>query len=256
MGPIVASDRRLRDVVDQFDRQSHVLPNVKWFADAKRAGELLAFGEFAPTDGVLEVGCGPGIVLEAAKAAALLVGIDVSPGMLLEAMKRAPSAHLARAMGERIPLRDGSFNLVYSRSVLHHVLNPAAVIQEMARVIRKGGRLLVNDSVATENPAEAENHNLVERLRDPSHGRMVAPSELKRFFEAARLRIVAVRAKRYERDLEEWLDITAPPQTDRSEAVRLFRQWVSHDSSGLRVRRVRGRIRFDHTQWTMLGRRE
>ena len=137
----VASERRLGDVIDQFDRQSEVLPRVKWFADADRARELLAFAGLQAGERVLEVGCGPGIVLEHARNTAnLLAGVDVSPRMLAEAARRAPKAHLMQAMGERLPLREAAFDLVYSRSVLHHVLSPARMVDEMARVVRRGGR--------------------------------------------------------------------------------------------------------------------
>ena len=250
----VASERRLEDVIDQFDRQSEVLPRVKWFADADRARELLAFAGLRAGERVLEVGCGPGIVLEHARnTASLLAGVDVSPRMLAEAGRRAPEAHLMQAMGERLPLREAAFDLVYSRSVLHHVLSPARMVDEMARVVGRGGRVALNDSVTSEIPIEARNHNRAEKLRDPSHGRMVPPSELQRFFGNAGLRIAAVRARRYERDLTEWLDVTSPPQRAREEIIRMFETWTSVDGAGLHVRKTDGRLRFDHTQWTILA---
>ncbi len=250
----VVSGRRLADVIQQFDRQSEVMPRVKWFADADRARELLAFVGLREGERVLEVGCGPGIVLEqAAKTAGLLVGVDVSPRMLAEAARRARMAHVLRAMVERLPLREAAFDLVYSRSVLHHVLSPAKMVAEMARVVRRGGRVALNDSVTSENPIEARNHNRVERLRDPGHGRMVPPSELKQLFGDAGLRIATVRARRYERDLEAWLDVTSPPPSDREEIIRMFEAWVSVDGAGLNVRRTEGRLRFDHRHWTILA---
>lgn len=230
------------------------MPGVKWFADEERARELLAFAVLQARERVLEVGCGPGIVLEqATKTAGLLVGVDVSPRMLAEAARRAPKAHLVRAMVERLPLRAGIFDLAYSRSLLHHVLSPARMVVEMARVVHRGGRVALNDTVSSENPIEANNHNRVERLRDPSHGRMVPPSELIRLFGDAGLHIAAVRARRYERELEAWLDVTKPPWPDREEVIRMFETWASVDGASLNVRRIGDRLRFDHTQWTILA---
>lgn len=250
----MAVERRLEDVVRQFDRQSDVMPRMKWFADADRAKELLRFARFAHEERVLEVGCGPGIVLEqAAPNAGLLVGVDVSPQMLVRAQERVRSAGLARAMVERLPFRDGAFDLAVCRSVLHHVMDPAAMIREMARVVRRGGRVAVNDSMASKRPNEAANHNLIERLRDPSHGRMVPPSELRRFFEAAGLEVLEVVEKRYPRWLDEWLDITSPPLENPHRVEGLFETWTGRDESGLSVRREAGRVRFDHTQWTVLA---
>src|SRR5688572_10844730 len=193
--------RRLRAVVRQFDRQSEVMPRVKWFADVERARELLAFARLASGENVLEIGCGPGFVLAEAGATGRLVGVDVSPKMLDAARGRAPNAQGVRAAVEHLPFVDGVFDLAYCRSVLHHVLDPAPMIREMARVVRPGGRVVVNDSVSSENPRESKNHNRMERLRDPSHGRMLPPTELVSLFLRAPLRIVQVRAHRYRRDV-------------------------------------------------------
>ena len=246
---------RLEGIVRAFDRQSDVMPRVEWFSDPKRARELLAFARLAPGDRALEVGCGPGFVLAQASEAERLVGVDVSPRMLLTAAVRAPHAQVTRAAVERLPFREGSFDLAVCRSVLHHAIDAAAMIREMARVVAPGGRVVVNDSVCSEDPTEATNHNQVERLRDPSHGRMVPPSELVMLFRRADLRIAQVRAHRYSRDLEEFLDITSPEPSAREEIARRFRAWTIRDECGLFVREETGRIRFDHTHWTVLGTR-
>ncbi len=221
--PSMAEPRRFDEIVEQFDRQSEVMPRVKWFADADRARELLRFARLAPGERVLEVGCGPGFVLAEAGAAHVLVGVDLSPHMLRAAAARAPNARAIRALVERLPFRPGSFDLVYSRSVLHHVLDPATMVREMARVVRVRGRVVVNDSVCSEDPTEAENHNRIERLRDPSHGRMLPPSELLDLFRTGDLRIDEARAHRYRRDLEDFLDITSPEPAARADVVRQFR---------------------------------
>ena len=245
--------KRFRTVVRQFDKMSEVMPRVKLFADAERARELLAVAGLSAGEGVLEVGCGPGFVLAEAGIAGRLVGVDVSVKMLASARERARNASLVRAAVERLPFSDGTFGLAYCRSVLHHVLYPPAMMREMARVVKPGGRVVVNDSVSSEDRAEAENHNRIERLRDPSHGRMLPPTEMLGLFERAPLEVAQVRAHRYRRDLEEFLDIGGPEPAARGEIVGLFRKWTSCDESGLLVREEGNRIVFDHTQWTVLG---
>lgn len=249
----MADPARLRIVVRQFDRQSEVMPRVKWFVDPDRARELLVFAQLAPGERVIDVGCGPGFVLASASAAGQLVGVDVSEKMLETARERAQSARVVRAAVERLPFSDETFNLAYCRSALHHVLDPEAMLREMVRVVRSGGRVVVNDSISSEDPRLAENHNRIERLRDPSHGRMLPPSEVIGLFRRVPVDIVQVRAHRYRRDLEEFLDIAGPETRARDEVTRFFRAWTSRDESGLLVRREGGRIVFDHTQWTILG---
>lgn len=247
---------RLRDVVKRFDDRSAVLPRIRWFADEERARELLGFARLAAGEDVLEVGCGPGLVLaQATKVAGRVVGVDVSLRMLQEARGRATTAQLVRGVVEQLPFPDGSFDLAYSRSVLHHALDARSMLRELARVVHKRGRVALNDSIASEVPEWAENHNLVERLRDPSHGKMLPSGELLRAFAGASLRVSGIHEKRYTRVLEEWLDVTSPKADARSEVLRRFERWLSRDESGLHVRREGGKILFDHTQWTILAAR-
>jgi ubiquinone/menaquinone biosynthesis C-methylase UbiE len=45
----------------------------------------------------------------------------------------------------RLPFADGAFDLVISNSLLHHLADPTAVLDEVARVVRPGGRVLLRD---------------------------------------------------------------------------------------------------------------
>jgi ubiquinone/menaquinone biosynthesis C-methylase UbiE len=90
---------------------------------------------------VLDVGCGPGD--DAAGAGAgFAVGVDRS-----EVMCKAASEHgsVGRADGHALPFATGSFGGAYADRVLQHVERPDAVLAEMIRVLRPGGRLVVAD---------------------------------------------------------------------------------------------------------------
>jgi ubiquinone/menaquinone biosynthesis C-methylase UbiE len=114
---------------------------------------------------VLDIGTGPGQV--ALKLAAhlpgwLVVGVDRSPNMIRQSLaarqatQAAPSTpqRPSRKSGEvefliadanRLPFHDGSFDLVICNSVLHHLENPARVLDEIARVGRPSAAILVRD---------------------------------------------------------------------------------------------------------------
>jgi SAM-dependent methyltransferase len=112
---------------------------------------------FLPAGGrVLEVGCGYGrnLVALAALPAGLVAGADPAAGELARARERLqalPAAErtrvaLVRQEPFRLPLRDGSFDLVVLWQVLEHVLGPGAkqrLLTECLRVLRPGGHLLV-----------------------------------------------------------------------------------------------------------------
>lgn len=52
---------------------------------------------------------------------------------------------LFRAMAENLPFKDGSFDFVISLMVLHHMENPAKAIEEILRILKKEGKLLLVD---------------------------------------------------------------------------------------------------------------
>jgi ubiquinone/menaquinone biosynthesis C-methylase UbiE len=97
---------------------------------------------------VLDAGCGGGApVLSDLSASANATGLDVSRGQLELAADRVPDAALAQGDMVRLPFRTGAFDAVTAYHSLIHV--PAeqhrAVVDEFARVLTDGGRLLCSE---------------------------------------------------------------------------------------------------------------
>ena len=86
-----------------------------------------------------------------------------------------------------LPYEDAGFTIVTTRFSFHHFLDPAAVLREMVRVCAPGGRVIVVDDYASEDPAKAAEFNKLEKLRDPSHSRCLTLTELKSLFGSAGL---------------------------------------------------------------------
>lgn len=109
-----------------------------------------------PDDRVLEVATGPGVTLvEIARRTRLQVeGVDLSPGMLLEAEKAVREAGVANvrlqeADARRLPFPDDHFDVLYNSYMLDLIPleEMGAVLVEFHRVLKPGGRLvLVNMS--------------------------------------------------------------------------------------------------------------
>jgi ubiquinone/menaquinone biosynthesis C-methylase UbiE len=101
---------------------------------------------------ILDVGCGTGInLLEAARTlgpAARLVGVDLAPGMVEEARKKASFAGVPATFvvgdAEHLQLEDAAFDLVICNSVYHWFPNRQRAVAELSRVLRPGGQLLLN----------------------------------------------------------------------------------------------------------------
>lgn len=105
-----------------------------------------------PRGRALDLGCGPGGLLAeiAGRFPALeLLGLDVSREMLSVARERlkghSERITLEQGDGSRLPFPDASFDLVVSTLSLHHWDEPEPVLNEIARVLKPGGRFMVFD---------------------------------------------------------------------------------------------------------------
>jgi SAM-dependent methyltransferase len=106
----------------------------------------------APTDRVLDVGCGPGRTVERAALAASrgrVVGLDLSDEMLRLATRRcrhlidAGRVELRRGDAGALPYAAGSFDKVLSVHTIYFWSDPSAVVGEIHRVLVPGGRLVL-----------------------------------------------------------------------------------------------------------------
>jgi len=115
--------------------------------------QTLALAELKVGDCVLDVGCGTGSLLcEAAAAvgpAGELHGIDAGEAMLAHAEAKAAARGVALELRQgsaaQLKYADDSFDAVFCTMVLHHLERGAqpAVLKEMRRVVRPGGRIVI-----------------------------------------------------------------------------------------------------------------
>ncbi len=126
---------------------------------------------------VLDIGCGAGHTAIALAPHALRVtAVDITPEMLGVAADLAARRGLGNIDFERqdatsLPYPDARFDVVSSRVAAHHYHDVRAFVAEAARVLKPGGRLLLADTIAPEDPALDTFCNAFELLRDPSHVR-------------------------------------------------------------------------------------
>ena len=85
---------------------------------------------------------------------------------------------------EQLPFSDNSFDIVISRLAFHHFSNPKRCFSEMTRVVKTGGKLVVIDMEATEEPLR-NTEDEIETLRDPSHMRNLSKDEFTEMFRRA-----------------------------------------------------------------------
>ncbi len=113
---------------------------------AHRLAVLDRHAQFAPSDTVLDVGCGPGTHLRAlADRIGRGIGIDLSPEMVSTARRRATHPALSFRVDDAETLASvppDSIDAVICVGVLEHVLRPAQALRQVARVLRPSGRFV------------------------------------------------------------------------------------------------------------------
>jgi ubiquinone/menaquinone biosynthesis C-methylase UbiE len=96
---------------------------------------------------VLDVGCGSGLFFaEAADKAQLVVGVDVSRGLLVKANEHAKkfgNVFVVQADADHLPFRAGSFDGVFAFTVLQNMPKPIVTLMELRRTAKSGGRVVV-----------------------------------------------------------------------------------------------------------------
>ena len=237
-------------ILDQFTRQAVMFSTAPAITDEDALRVIVAAGRPDHDDRLLDVACGPGLVVCAfAPHVREATGIDMTPAMLERARKLAAEqgpANVAWQHGDvhSLPYDDASFTIVTTRFSFHHFLDPAAVLQEMVRVCAPGGRIVVVDDYASEDPAKAEAFNQLEKLRDPSHSRCLTLSELKGLFSSAGLPEPNVAFYELRGDVQGLLARSFPNPGDDLKIVEMFKASAADDRLGVAVRIDADRIDY------------
>ena len=111
------------------------------------AARLVEFAEVKPGETVLDVGTGTGVVaITAARGAAVVTGIDLTPALLEVARENAGIAKVATIQwfegdAEHLPFPDGQFDVVVSQFGHMFAPRPDVAVAEMRRVLKPGGRI-------------------------------------------------------------------------------------------------------------------
>lgn len=171
----------------------------------------------------LDVGAGTGALAAAlAPRVREVIALEVDAAMAERAKVDAPpNVEVVVGDGEHMPFDDFSFDLAATLRTLHHTRRPELLIAELARVVRRGGLLLVVDQLAPVDPLEAFELNRFERARDPSTTRVLAEGDLRALFDANGLVLHRSDIVHEARELEAYLDLAGCEGFDRERAHAL-----------------------------------
>jgi SAM-dependent methyltransferase len=126
---------------------------------------LHALLQVSPGSLCLEVGSGTGddALAVARSTGATVVATDAAAGMAAEARRRGQVLSLAADVS-RLPFASGGFDACWADRVLQHVAEPERAVEELIRVTRPGGRVVVVDPDYTTQSACIDDGELAERV--------------------------------------------------------------------------------------------
>jgi ubiquinone/menaquinone biosynthesis C-methylase UbiE len=127
--------------LDHF--HAHPSPFVR-LVESRRITRIFTLLAPGPGDRVLEVGCGAGHLL-ARLPAGRAVGLDLAESLLARTARRLDGrAVLVQGDAAALPFATASFDRVYCSEVLEHVVDPAAAVREIRRVLRPHGTAVLS----------------------------------------------------------------------------------------------------------------
>jgi len=139
-------------LIDGYSRSAPMYDQTAGMTYLGALWKLLPRVKLGPTPSILDVGCGTGInILEAARVLGpckRLLGVDLAPGMVEEARKKAAAAGVPATFvvgdADALEVEEGSFDLILCNSVYHWFPDRRHTVAGFARALRPGGQVIIN----------------------------------------------------------------------------------------------------------------
>lgn len=173
----------------QFNRQAEKFSKHELTLDRRLFEFTCDYCDVDGSDTLLDFACGSGdFVNYCAGRVRHAVGLDVANALLEIARDRSGSEGLGNALfcladTENAPAADGSFSFATCRSALHHFESYRLVFGEMARTVKVGGKICIQDMVAASDEQVNSFFEEFERCIDASHNRALSADEILALYE-------------------------------------------------------------------------
>jgi ubiquinone/menaquinone biosynthesis C-methylase UbiE len=178
--------KQYNHLAKQYDRrwQHYIHHSLSFFK---------AWAMIVPEETILDIACGTGelerLLLEQ-NSHQSMVGIDLSSQMLAQAQQKLqgfPTVKFQVATARSLPFADHQFDVVLSANSFHYFDSPEIVLQEMRRVLKPGGRLLLLDWCRDYWLCQI--CDVILQWIDPAHRQCYTQAELHDFLTSAQLKL-------------------------------------------------------------------
>ncbi len=199
-------------VREQFGRAAESYVRDRGFAKGDDLTEAAHLLQPTAEDTLLDVACGGGhTALFFAPLVRSVVASDLTMQMLKKAQEyiaeegKVENVTFREADAEDLPFPAGSFTLLTCRIAPHHFPDVPRALEEFHRVLRrKGGRMVIIDTLLPDDPETAEFYQAMEKMRDPTHVRAYTKDEWTRMIEVAGFEVAATRVFPKTHEFQEW----------------------------------------------------
>jgi len=247
-------------ILDQFTRQAVPFSTAPAIRNEEALNRIVEWAGAGPEDTVLDVACGPGLLVCAfARVVKHATGVDLTPAMLEQARKIQQEKGLKNVTWlpgnvYSLPFPDSQFSVVSSRFAFHHLEQPFDALKEMKRVCKPGGTIAVADMAPV--PQRAAALNAAERLRDPSHVRALPPEELRGLFAEAGLSAPEMYSYRLAGELEDLLSRSFPNEGDADRFRKVFTDSIATNALDLNTHRENEKIYYSFPVAILVARKQ
>jgi len=225
------------NIKEQFSKQATSYTAVAAHRDSLEV--LIEMSGVSNEDTVLDIACGSGIVTcEFAKHTREVTGIDITKGMLDEAKKLQMTNNLTNINWilddvVRLQFLDNHFSIVVTRFSFHHFRDYKIVFDEMIRVCKPNGTIMVVDVAISSDNVKA--YDEMEQLRDSSHTEALTIEIFETLFQNDKLKDCQKSGYRMEIELETQLNASCLNDEDRRELRSMITQDIGQNNLGVNV---------------------
>jgi len=198
-------------VRERFGRAAERYVRDQGFASGDDLAAAARMLKPTPEDNLLDVACGGGhTALYFAPLVRSVVASDLTMQMLKKAQEYiseeggVENVTFREADAEDLPFPAGAFTLLTCRIAPHHFPDVPRALREFHRVLRRGGRMAVIDTLLPEDSEVAEFYQTMERMRDPTHIRAYSEDEWVGMMQEAGLIVHETMVFTKTHDFQEW----------------------------------------------------